>query len=226
MEVSMLQSDAARGGRPPRIRPEEILDVLATRIDESWTMASIALELGVSEAAIYYYYPTKTDLLVALGQRLFSSLDLPRAHGNWEAWLAEIGLHLYDFFVRYPLMTNASIDIFGDTTGEAWSTEAIFGDLVSVGFSLIDADTVITTIVVLASGHASMAVYLDGPKGSQFKERVIQRAMSEPDTLTSRIQLSAHAWDIRQRFVASLAGAISGFGSLMVRQANSPNELL
>lgn len=210
----MSPSVTARGGRPPRIRPEEILDVLATRIDDSWTMASIATGLGVSEAAIYYYYPTRTDLLVALGQRLFSRLDLPQANANWEVWLAEVGLRLYDFFVRYPLMTNASIDILGDTTGEAWPTESLFRDLVSVGFALNEADTVITTIVVLASGHASMAVYLDGPRGSQFKERVIQRAASEPDTLTSRIQLSVEAWDIRERFIASLAGALNGFGSL------------
>jgi hypothetical protein len=85
---------------------------------------------------------------------------------------------------------------------------------VSVGFSINDADTIITTIIVLASGYASMAVYLDGPRGSQLRERVIRRAESEPDTLTSRIQLSAGAWDIRQRFTASLAGAISGFDSL------------
>jgi AcrR family transcriptional regulator len=214
MEICVSQSKKARGGRPPRIRPEEILDVLGTRIDNSWTMASIALELGVSEAAIYYYFPTKTDLQAALGQRLFSRLDLPRVHGSWEAWLAETGLCLYDFFVQSPLMSNASIDLLGDTAGEALPTESLLADLVSLGFSLDSSDTVITTILVLASGHASMAVYLDEPRGNQFKERVKRRAASEPDTLTSRLQLSENAWDIRQRFIASLDGAIHGFGRL------------
>ncbi len=210
----MSQSATARGGRPPRIRPEEILEVVATHIDEAWTMAGIARELGVSEAAIYYYYPTKKDLLVALGQRLFSRLELPRAQGNWQAWLAETGLRLYDFFVESPLMSNASIDLLGDTTGEVFPTESLLADLVDAGFGLNEADTVITTVVVLASGHASMAVFLAGPRGSQLKEKVMQRAASTPDTLTSRTQLAPHAWDIRQRFIASLAGTINGFASL------------
>jgi len=208
------QVATARGGRPPRIRPEEILDVLATRLDDTWTMASIASELGVSEAAIYYYYPTKADLLAAIGQRLFSKLELPRPQQSWEAWLVEVGLCLYDFFVRYPLMTNASVDILGDTAGEVWATEPILRDLASVGFTGSDADTVITTILVLATGYATMAAFLDGPRGKRFKDRVTRRAMLEPDSLTSQNQLPAQAWDIRQRLAASLAATIGGFGML------------
>ena len=132
MEESVSQSATARGGRPPRIRPEEILDVVATRIDEAWTMAGIARELGVSEAAIYYYYPTKADLLVALGQRLFSRLELPRAHGNWQTWLAETGLRLYDFFVESPLMSNASIE----ATNRCRISQAIITRLLRPRFEL------------------------------------------------------------------------------------------
>jgi AcrR family transcriptional regulator len=201
---------AVRGGRPPRIRPEEILDVVAERVDDSWTMGSIATVLGVSEAAIYYYYPTKADLLVAVGQRLFAALELPRLGSNWQTWLTEVGLCMYDFFVRYPVMTNASVDILGDTAGEAWSTEAPLSDLVSLGFTIADADLALTTIMVLATGYANMTVFLDGPRGQLLKERITQRAALEPDTLTSRTQLSESGWDIRERFIAALALVVEG----------------
>ena len=215
----MSKVAVARAGRPPRIRPDEILDVLATRLDDSWTMASIASELGVSEAAIYYYFPTKSDLLLAIGQRLFAELELPRPQGGWEEWLVEVGLCLYDCFVRYPLLTTASADLLGDTAGETWATEPILRDLVSVGFPLSDADTVITTILVLASGYATMAVFLDGPRGRLLKDRVVRRAALEPESFTSANQLAAHAWDIRQRFAASLAACIGGFGSVRAHQS-------
>jgi AcrR family transcriptional regulator len=210
----MPDSATARGGRPPRIRPAEVLDVLVARDDDSWTMASVASELGVSEAAIYYYFPTKTDLMVALGKRLFSELDLPRPDGDWEAWLAAVGLCMYDFFARYPMMTTASPDVFGDVTGKVLPTDSVLEDLLTVGFPLIDASTVITTLLMLATGYANLAVFLEGPRGARFKARIIQEAGRAPDSLTSQTQLEANAWDIRDRFAAALSASISGFGTL------------
>ena len=43
----MTRSATARGGRPPRIRPDEVLDVLVARDDDSWTMASVASTSGL-----------------------------------------------------------------------------------------------------------------------------------------------------------------------------------
>ena len=204
----------ARGGRPPRIRPEEILDLLAARIDDSWTMAGIAAELGVSEAAVYYYFPTKSDLLRALGQRLFANLQLPQVRGDWAAWLADLGMCLFDFFVRYPLITSAGVDLLGETVAESWPAEGMLATLVAEGLSIADADTALTTIIVLASGYASMAAYLAGPRGRALKARITRSAALDPDSLSSRDRLLPGAWDIRERLAASLAATVTGLRTL------------
>jgi len=219
----------ARLGRPPRIGREDILDVLDRHADGAWTMASIAAELGVSEAAIYYYYPTKGDLLAALGQRMLADFELPKLAGDWAAWLRQLGHQIYDFVRRHPFLADLgnsyalapsfAIPNFG-------ASEEMLSGLVAAGFTLTNAATASSLVLLLGTQYAAAAISWIA-RGAQLRQEFTRLAEAQPDTLLGQLALtisdeeparqSADALDV------ALSIVIAGVRSELIDQP-SPKE--
>jgi TetR/AcrR family transcriptional regulator, tetracycline repressor protein len=109
MATPAVEVLAPRRGRPPKVSPEAILDVVDAKQSSDWTMASIAAELGVSEPAIYYHFPSKQALLVALGARVVGQLPVPAATENWEEWLGAFAEAALDYCRAHPFLADVEL---------------------------------------------------------------------------------------------------------------------
>jgi AcrR family transcriptional regulator len=52
---------------------------------DSLTIRSLARHLGVKPMSVYYYVASKDEILDGIVDLVFSEIDLPSAHGDWQA---------------------------------------------------------------------------------------------------------------------------------------------
>jgi len=147
-----------RRGRPPQISAEGILTAAANRLDGDWTVASVAAELGVSDAAIYRYFPSKKALLAAVSDRILAEVPLPTYQGDWRALLAEMGRSAYKAFVRYPSLLDLDSWMGIYTTDSLASVEHMYDQVLRAGFDLADATAVLGVVVSVSREFARLTV--------------------------------------------------------------------
>jgi AcrR family transcriptional regulator len=146
-----------RRGRPPSIAAEDILAMAGRRLGTPWTMASIAGELGVSEAAIYYYFASKAAVLEALGARVVAAFRLPQYHGDWRAWLLGVADAYYQLLLQHPfLLDNRSWLELGAPTSH-WA-ETVLATLKRAGFKPVDGFYVFSAVAAVCLEFAKVAV--------------------------------------------------------------------
>jgi len=142
-----------RRGRPATITPDEILDAVIPRLEQPWTVAEIAGDLGVSVSAIYYHFRNKRDVLAAIGERTTADLRLPTYVGDWRVWLLEVARTDYEHVLRYPFLLDQ--DLVRQIAEPAYwkRTEEALVVLQAAGFAPADALAVldVLTAVVLAT---------------------------------------------------------------------------
>ncbi len=151
-----------RRGRPPVIAVEDIYRVVAARLDSGWTVASVAAELGVSESAIYHYFPNKKALLAAVAAWLFEDTQLPRFEGSPADFLRALGLAWFDLFLRHPAFLDLDFVATTRTGSDVIAGESLLNDLVSAGFTTEDAWTVGGLVYSVAFTYSRMAVLIAG----------------------------------------------------------------
>jgi len=210
-EATIATATTARLGRPPRIGRDDILDALDRRLTGAWTMAALAAELGVSEAAIYYYFPTKGDVISALGERVMADFGLPKLDGDWAAWLWHVGHEVYEFVRRHPFLVDPANS---DTLAPAFEApyfricEDALTDLVSAGFTLVNAASAYSLIGALAYQHATTAISWS-IRGAQPRQSVEQLIEEQPDSLLGQFAMSIANQDPERRRADALGVALS-----------------
>ena len=130
---------------------DDILDAVDRHRDSAWTMASIAKELGVSEPAIYYHFPSKHALLVELGARVMRTLQLPSDDLDWEAWLEAFALEFVAVVRRHPFLHD--VDMAAVVTLQPTSVGLVdkaLETLVARGFDLEPAALALQTVLLVA----------------------------------------------------------------------------
>jgi AcrR family transcriptional regulator len=89
-------------GRPPRISRSEILAVARDLGIDELSMGALAERLGVTRQALYYYFPSKAELLAGLAAQ--ERIPLPPSDGRpWQEWVIAAGFALRDLISRYQL---------------------------------------------------------------------------------------------------------------------------
>jgi AcrR family transcriptional regulator len=85
----VLEKDAPRRGRPPRLDRAQVVDKALEIVDaegiDALSMRRLGRELGVEGPALYTYVRDKDELLDAMGDRVLDvlELDLP-GRGTWQ----------------------------------------------------------------------------------------------------------------------------------------------
>lgn len=121
MAVMAVSNSARRPGRPVRASPDEIVAVasrlLATGGAAAFSMRRLADELGVSTAAVYHHFPTKTRLFIAVLSARAEELDHPDLPEDPRDRLIALTLHLLDALRRFPWVVE--ILLSGEAFGRA-----------------------------------------------------------------------------------------------------------
>ena len=209
------RSDAApaRRGRPPRISPSEILDAVEAKTSFDWTMASIASELGVSEPAIYYYFPGKQALLAAAGARVLSDLPEPDWSLPWEQWLVALAEDTFDRTLRHPFLQDVDMATAAAThEGTMRRTERLLEALVAEGFTLTNAVRAISLVSIAAHQFASALVKQERSAGGQQAELILLASHAEVPLLAAAYE-DPDTWDVQTTFRSLLRVTVAGVTS-------------
>lgn len=73
----------------PRITHEAVLDIARTLPPESLTLTAISDRLGVTQPALYRYFPDRAAVLEALAREAAARLVPPDADLPWDEWLLQ-----------------------------------------------------------------------------------------------------------------------------------------
>jgi AcrR family transcriptional regulator len=101
-------SKPAPGSRSPRISREHIaaaaLAIADTEGIDAVSMRRVSAELGLGTMSLYYYVPSKHDLLTLIGDAIMSELILPEGElgDGWRARLTQIAHRTRSVWRRHP----------------------------------------------------------------------------------------------------------------------------
>lgn len=222
MSAAPTDKPAPRRGRPPRITPGEILDAAGRRLESGWTMAGIASDLGVSEPTIYYYFPTREALVVALSERIFDQLVLPEPKGDWQAWLTDVSQTLVELGIRHPFLHDVDLAIV--TAGRPRSVELLeklLEPLVASGFSASDAATALGLVLTLAAEHSRSAVTTRA-RTPDLAQRAQLGAGAGDLPVVRKLYATDEIWDADAGFRKMLAVAIAGIAAELAPATERP----
>lgn len=109
----------------------ELIVETATRLIErdgttAFTMRALGKELGVSAMAVYGYFPSRDDLLVAVLDRFMAGLDTGPVPGErWDDTMRRTMTSLYRNDIEHPQLASIEIDPFVAAQGLAGHTQRI-----------------------------------------------------------------------------------------------------
>jgi AcrR family transcriptional regulator len=125
-----------RSVRTPLSR-DAVLDAAIRLADEqgieALTMRRLAESLGVEAMTLYYYVPSKDELLNAIVDLVISEIELPPADGDWKPALRRTAISAHDVHAAHPWA--AGFKTSGLAPGRLRYMEAVLGCLRAGGFS-------------------------------------------------------------------------------------------
>jgi AcrR family transcriptional regulator len=107
----VTETTRRRPGRPATISRAAILETAAEIDIEDLTLPDLASRLGVTRSALYNYFPSKRDLVIALIEHLADAVVVPpRDDRPWQEWIIDAAVAMRDFIERAygPNGTRAS----------------------------------------------------------------------------------------------------------------------
>lgn len=207
-------SSRPRRGRPPLISADDIHEAVLRHRDSDWSVTTIADDLGVSNPAIYHYFPSKRAIIAAVGERLMLEQPVPVFEGDWRQLLTSIATSWYETFVKFPPF----LDI--DTAGAAGSshTRALISErslveMLKAGFAAPDAIAVTAAMASVARESAAIAVMLS--RGDQAP--ALLDAETFPALASALPQLEDAA--VESYFERALGVVLDGAGTRLPKTA-------
>jgi len=150
-----LVDGATPGGGGSGLSDREIVRVAKEIIAESGleglTMRRLSTELGVALGATYKHVPTRHDLLVLVGQDLYSEVMAPTIRGSWHARVKSLMVNLSTTVAHYPGMAGfmmVNVDDLVPTDLNA----TMYGILHDTGFSDRGVSTVLSALFFYVTG--------------------------------------------------------------------------
>ena len=107
---------------------------------DALSMRRLAHELGVEAMSLYYYVPSKRDILDAIADRVVAEIELPDATTPWKPALRRLALSAHDAFTRHPWAASLVLSGSGTSPARIAYMEAILGTLRRAGFSAAMTD--------------------------------------------------------------------------------------
>ncbi|MBP0589578.1 TetR/AcrR family transcriptional regulator [Paraburkholderia sp. LEh10] len=201
-----------RRGRAPKdqgLSKERIVEAALALIDAkgyaSFSLRDVARELGVYPTAIYWYVPSRDELLVeviavALGD--LAPPTLPAA--RWRDWLKELFNRYRDAVARHPnIAPLLGSQIISNASMNPVMVEAVLQTLLSAGFKSEDLIHVYNTVITAMVGFVTLEFASHGADERDAWEGRLRTRFEELDrsafpVLTSNIKrLSNQAFIVR-----------------------------
>ena len=139
-------------------------------------MRRLSSELGVALGATYNHVPTRHELLVLVGQDLYSEVMAPGIRGSWHARVKSLMVNLSTIVARHPGMAGFMMVNVDDLVPTELNS-AVCGILRDAGFSERSISTVLSALFfyvtgMLAGGFAAPTAkaYAGWDIQSQFEE--------------------------------------------------------
>ncbi|MFV0259222.1 MAG: TetR/AcrR family transcriptional regulator C-terminal domain-containing protein [Acidimicrobiales bacterium] len=147
----------ARVALSRRVIAERALAITDEHGLEGLSMRKLGAELGVEAMSLYHYVDSKSDLLDAMLDLLYSEISLPAdiPEDDWEQ-LVRASLRAY---CEVLLNHRASVELFANRTGKSATSLTIlawaYDRFLALGLSPSDAMTVFHLAVSFVLGHAA-----------------------------------------------------------------------
>lgn len=160
----MVRSAAAE--ERPALTREHIVAVASDLIERdglgAFTMRSLGRELGMSAMAVYGYFSSRDDILVAVLQRLMASMDTDPVPGEaWDDTMRRTMTSIYQLEMAHPELAAIEVDSRAGERGLANHTEKIVNLHLAQGMPEL----------VLAQAWAFVDAYLTGFIGGAIAVR-------------------------------------------------------
>jgi AcrR family transcriptional regulator len=115
------------------------LDIADAEGLDALTIRKLAVALGVTPMALYWHVADKDALLDALGERIFSSVDLPEPAADWFDDLCAISNALVAALQRHPAVAPLAVTTVLTSEAGADVAERVLARLGDGGFDDRDA---------------------------------------------------------------------------------------
>jgi TetR/AcrR family transcriptional regulator, tetracycline repressor protein len=126
---------------------------------EALTMRRLATSLGVEAMSLYNHVSSKSDLLDALAERVFASVEAADPALPWSDRLRITARNLYREFSRHPAISQAIVSDQANPTSSAAmrTTEDMLGALFEAGFDVQQARQALIAVNGLVFGVLALS---------------------------------------------------------------------
>lgn len=210
--------EPARRGRRPQISAEDILEAATRRIGTEWTVAAVAADLGVTDAAIYRYFPSRKAILVEVGNRRIAQLAVPQYGGDWRAFLDELAWSWYDLYLEFPAFLDLGTwaGLSSADSQDYW--DRVLREVLAAGFSEVDTATVVSLLQAI-SREAALVAHAEAKAAST-------PVLVDPDAGPRRAQVftALGRYTAREAFERGLKVVLDGVEQLLSSGRRSPRR--
>ena len=181
-------------GRPPSLSQERILQTALEIPFKKLSMVRLAKELRVSDAALYYYFPTSDALRGAVVNAITQHLPLPARTTNWRVWMKKFALTMYEQLGLHP--GSAAFMMAAGPTGTLHYgiMEKALGILTGANFPIKQAWLLYSNVVNLTIEFAQKRDEQNKTKtrtGKSQSDHLVQEILSLPSTDFPLLQKAA-----------------------------------
>jgi AcrR family transcriptional regulator len=165
-EVKSSMGDDLGGGNGSGHRPlsrelicEAALEAIDARGLEGVSMRTLADALGVKASSLYYHFGSKRELLSAVADSLYSSLDSLSEEGEWYEQVRGSFRQLHDLVQAHP---NAAALLLRELTQSPVARErsrSLLRALSKAGLASDGRSALLGNLIALVIGHGQLAAW-------------------------------------------------------------------
>ena len=142
--VSAVPDSATRPRQRPVLSADRILDVALALVDADGegglTFRRLGTELGCDPTAVYRYFRSKDDLLLAMADRIFDeTLASVGPQPDWRSTLRTLAMEAYHALLRHPRLAVLVAARTTQGVGETRAIERILAALDDAGLTPAEA---------------------------------------------------------------------------------------
>lgn len=201
---------------------ERILDCALKLVDErglsGFSIRSLGDRLGVKGMAVYYYFPSKTDIMDALVAELMGQVDLATEEQDWRERIRRLHLSQRSVILQHPSLLPAVILRPFNTAPAVRITETVLDILLNAGFDEVGALHAYQALRAYVLGYTMTETvgFLSDPPSWDNRERMrIQDYGDQGFTRMLQVIPAAAVFDHDEDYASGLEAMLSGLHDVL-----------
>ena len=173
---------SAKGGRPRRLKLDDVLEAALAIGAHKLTMAAVAERLGVAKAVLYGYVRSREELVQLAVARATRKKQFPSDNGqSWGLLILQYGRALFEVLTMDGQLLESWLSGGQAPAVEISSTEVWLGAMTARGFTGEEAMQLLRAVTHVVMGAAA-----------SYKHEAAMRASGAPRSVAARRALLAH----------------------------------